>query len=207
MIVKILVWVLLIITTCLIVFGLIYRPPASQFFIDSGRKPGNPVCLQTPITCNTDDDCDICIDNQKLSCVDVSRNPDQESLYGKSGKYCLPKLPDQPCNLKNGGIWTWTGWASTDRMGWDCLCTYPGISGNPGCTQLNPNVCVGGTWSYDATTASTPPSANFCKCQDNSQLVSTKPANIPMCVPKGDWTCKTPTMCGSMYSNTDIITT
>lgn len=205
-IIFIILLIILFIITILINIGILYKPSSGQTFIKrTDFDIPNPICQNTKIECQTDDDCFKCIDNEKMYCTELKRNDDQSKLYGETKKYCLPKLPDQPCNLKNGGIWSWTGWTDTERMEWDCLCTYPEIAGGKGCMQLNPNVCKGGNWSYDATTSNDAPKAEDCSCSDNHHLLKTKESGVPLCVPSKDMFCTDKTNCETMYSNSEFI--
>lgn len=192
-----------------IIFGKIYTPSQGQTFIKPKQTSTSPICQQQPIKCNGPDDittCQNCIDNVEITCQELYRTKDQEPFYGTSGYFCLPQKPSQPCDPAKGGIWEWTGWASTDRMEWDCLCTYPGYAGNPGCTKWNPNVCNGGIFSYDATKQQNQgPSINDCTCATGYNLLSADPGGIPICVPAGDYLCKDKTMCETMYSNSTFV--
>lgn len=196
---------LIIILTLLIIFGISYRPSFKQIFVDPNSHRINPICQKEKIICNSEEDCKKCSDNVEMTCVTLNRSEDQEKQYGKEQKYCLPKIPDQPCNTKNGGIWTWTGWANTNRMEWDCLCTYPEIAGGNGCEQLNPNVCQGGQWDYDAKTASIAPTYKNCKCGAGTQLIETRPNGVPICVPATPYLCQSEQNCNTMYSNSTFI--
>lgn len=197
--------IFILVLVILMVWGLEYRPEFEATYINPGQGSVNPVCQKERITCNTDADCSKCIDNIEMKCVDITRTDDQSKNYGKGGKYCLPEKPYFGCNAKNGGIWTWTGWSDTERMEWDCLCTYPQIAGGPGCENLNANVCVGGEWNYDATTASEPPSPMNCNCPVNHHLLSTQPKGVPLCIPHIEYTCDGKKSCESMYSNSVFI--
>lgn len=208
---KLVIWfivILLIVLTVLIILGISYTPQLKQVFIDPGTVDANPICQFEPTTCNNDQDCTKCSDNEEMYCVSLNRNEDQAKMYGKSQKYCLPKLPESGCNTKNGGIWTWTGWSDTNRMEWDCLCTYPEISGNPGCTELNPNVCQGdgAVWNYDASLSSTniAPTFKNCKCGPNTTLLATT-TGVPLCVPNSKFLCDSKESCEKMYSNSTYI--
>jgi len=207
----------IVILTGFMVFGIIYKPIMNQTFIDPGSTKPNPICQLEKTICNSNDDCVKCSDNEKMTCQKLERSSLQENIYGKSLSYCLPEKPGKPCNAKNGGIWTWSGWANTNRMEWDCLCTYPQIAGGSGCDKLNPNVCKGkdSSWNYDATTATTAPNYTNCKCGPGLHKLSTQPSGVPLCVPATPYLCqgseydqdqdKDKKMCESMYSNSDFI--
>lgn len=190
-----------------IIFGKIFRPSRGQTFIDPKQTRTSPICRQERIACNGPDDlttCQKCVDNVEIKCRALDRTPNQAKIYGDGGYYCLPEKPTQPCDTGKGGIWVWTGWASTDRMEWDCLCTYPGYAGNEGCTQWNPNICKGGDFVYDATQTkyqNVGPSVSDCTCSTGYNLLSADPGGIPICVPAGDYLCKDKKMCETMYSN------
>ena len=203
---------ILIIITLLIIGGVKYTPKFKQISIDPMDEFGfKAFCQSVQTSCNVDEDCKKkCDDNIELKCVDLDRTDPQAALYGASGKFCLPEKPAQICNTQNGGIWAWTGWSSTDRMEWDCLCTYPQIAGGAGC-ELNPNVCNNGTWSYDAiNNFDEAPNSSFCKCPDDYQKLETiggsgSVGGYPICVQRSDWLSKTPEMATTMYSNTKVV--
>jgi len=169
--------------TILIVFGYIYKPKIGAVYIDINGGLGKKMCQNQQVKCQSDSDCStICGDAIEMSCQTITRNnQDEEEKYGKSGNYCLPSMPSKPCNADNGGIWVWTGWASTDRMEWDCLCTYPNYFGNEGCTRLNPGVCNNGTFNYDATKGQ-PPLAKDCQCNQNYTLMASNEGDVPFCI-------------------------
>ena len=194
-----------IISIFLIIKGINYSPPLGEVYIEPGDGKTNPICQQEKVSCNTDADCSKCVDNEEMKCVEIKRSSEQEKKYGKSGKYCLPAKPKTGCNEKNGGIWTWTGWSSDNRMEWDCLCTYPQIAGGAGCQELNANVCSGGTWNYDARTATSAPTVKNCTCPKGTQLLATKPNNVPICVPASKFLCESKEMCETMYSDSTYI--
>lgn len=191
--------IIIIILTLLSVLGFIYKPVPKQVYINPNVTPIDPVCQNQPVECDTDNDCNKCIDNEKMNCVIMNRNKNQEEKYGKAKKYCLPLKPSQPCNETLGGIWTWTGWSDPIRKEWDCLCTYPEIAGNKGCTKLNPNVCKNGVYKYNAINAIRGPSPKDCECASNSQRIITS-TNVPLCVPKGDGYCANEQMCTNFYT-------
>jgi hypothetical protein len=141
-------------------------------------------CTKVQTPCNTDDDCKVCDDPEKMLCQELKgRNSDKQKQIFGSGKYCLPQIPDKTCSEENGGVLAWTGWSSTDRMEWDCLCSYPDYFGNPGCTQLNPGVCEGGNFNFNAKDGKSP-SADNCECKDDKIKVTTGRGQVPLCIDK-----------------------
>ena len=220
-VISFLIFGFIVILTGFIIFGIIYKPIMKQIFLDPGSKKVNPICQREKTTCSSDDDCVKCSDNEKMTCQELKRSALQAPLYGETAKYCLPVNPEQNCNAKNGGIWTWTGWANTNRMEWDCLCTYPQIAGGNGCEELNPNVCntgnpdKPGNWSYNAANAITAPKSTDCTCPTGYNLLSTQPNDVPLCIPGDPYLCKgseydtdinkDKKMCESMYSNSTFI--
>lgn len=195
----------MIFITGIVIFGLVYNPKYAPYVIDPARGIANPICQRQKTVCQTDADCKKCVDAEEMSCVPLDRNKNQEVKYGKSEKVCLPTLPDKPCNKENGGIWTWTGWADTESMEWDCLCTYPNIAGGEGCENLNPDVCKEGNWTYNASTATDAPIPGDCACPSGMHLISTEPSQTPMCVPSGPGICDNKQMCEKMYSNSTFV--
>jgi hypothetical protein len=200
-----LIVVLIMIVSGFIIFGLVHRPVFPETSIDPGTIGTEPFCARQKVNCTSDEDCKICADNVEIKCIEIKRNDsDAQKKYGPTEKVCLPAKVPQNCNAKNGGILAWTGWSSTDRMEWDCLCTYPQFAGNQGCQDLNPNVCQGGIWTYDATVETKPPDSSFCHCPPNSHLMESN-NGIPFCLPIFPNLCNNPTMCSSQYSNSRFI--
>ena len=101
--------------------------------VNAKYSDNKKLCHKVPTECDTDMECATnCIDNDEYSC--------QLSNNGK--KYCLPEKTAKTytCNTNTGGVPVWTGWGSTNRMEWDCMCLYPQFFGGPGCSQT-PGVC------------------------------------------------------------------
>ena len=202
---------LLICITIFIVIGLNYRPKFADtpVSVKLAKEEIRSFCQEEKTTCDTDSDCNNkCLDNIQLQCVNIERNDAQAKLYGEGGKFCLPAKPTDECIKENGGIWAWSGWSSTDRMEWNCLCSYPQLAGGNGC-KLNPNVCTKGTWKYNALKDNRAPSASDCECKSGDVLMETINieggiGGIPLCIPKDSELCGTDEMCLSTYRNTVI---
>jgi hypothetical protein len=172
--------------------GLFFHPKFVPIHINPNTSPINPLCATTPTTCENDSDCTKCLDNTVMRCTSTSTSSVQ--------KFCLPSKPEKPCNEKLGGVWTWTGWGREGNhtsAEWECMCTYPEIAGNIGCTRLNPNVCRGGVFSFDAS-GGRGPSPNDCVCGPNTFKIIT-PSNVPQCVPKNEWYCHDLESCKNFY--------
>lgn len=200
MITRVIITLLIIILSCLIIIGMFIKPVSSTTYINAHSGIINPLCMDTPIECQKDNDCSKCSDGIQMKCMELKRGPHQKEVYGNiHNKYCLPEKPDKPCNEKNGGIWTWTGWAG-NRKEWDCLCTYPEIAGNIGCTHLNPNVCNLGEYTYDARTAKRGPIPDDCKCAPHFVKIITE-NNVPLCIKKQDGYCPNEKVCHNFYSS------
>jgi hypothetical protein len=194
------IYILIVILTFLILVGLITKPKAHTNYINPSTSALNPLCMDTPTECLSAKECESCSDGVAMDCVELKRNPHQKKAYGNiHSKYCLPVKPDKPCTERLGGIWTWTGWAS-NRKEWDCLCTYPEIAGNIGCTRLNPNVCKDGVFAYDATTATRGPTPNDCQCYSGYTKIVTD-TNVPLCIKKADGYCSDERVCRNFYSS------
>lgn len=178
---------------CLSVFGFVYTPKTNPGFINPRPRDPNPVCSNWAVECKTNGDCAECIDN------DVFEIRCQETGI-KRKKYCTPKIPDKPCNEDLGGVWVWTGWSSTRTREWECLCAYPEIAGNKGCTKLNPNVCKGGTYGYSAKRSNRGPVPSDCVCSKGSVRI-TSDNNVPMCIPENPGFCPDERTCRSFYSS------
>lgn len=192
--------VLIICLSCLAIIGLFVKPKPQTRYISPLTDHINPLCMDKPIECHTDNDCHKCTDGVEIKCVELKRGPHQQETYGNiHNKYCLPVKPDKPCNEKYGGIWTWTGWAE-DRKEWDCLCTYPEIAGGAGCNHLNPNVCNLGEYTYDARTATRGPIPDDCKCAAPHYTKIITDTNVPLCIKKGDGYCPNDQVCRRFYS-------
>jgi hypothetical protein len=194
--------ILIIGLTCLVIIGLFRQPLIKTAYINPNVSSTRPMCMDKPIECNTDNDCRQCNDAITMKCIEMKRSPDQRKAYGNiHNKYCLPEKPNKPCNEKLGGIWTWTGWSGGNRKEWDCLCTYPEIAGNVGCTHLNPNVCNLGVYNYDARTATRGPNPGDCKCTEPHYTKIITDTNVPLCIKKGDGYCPNDKVCHNFYSS------
>lgn len=175
----------------LILTGVFYKPKrVGPDFLDPVRVETDPVCSENPVPCVSDSDCKICVDGGvfEMKC---------QNLRGSN--YCLPKTPDQPCNLDLGGQWVWTGWADTRNKDWECLCTFPEIAGNIGCTRVNPNVCRGGKYSFTHT-ETRGPIPEDCECPTDAIRIVTE-GNVPMCIKKNRSSCVDETSCKRFYSS------
>ena len=141
-----------------------------------------PQCLQENIQCKIDQDCNICSENIEFKCVTLNR-PSNIGTYGPVQSICKPAIPSETCNQEHGGIWVWTGYGETNTQDWSCVCAYPGYFGNlnDGCTSLNPGICQGGTFTYNAYEQNTPPNPDNCTCGDGYTKVIVN--GIPICAP------------------------
>lgn len=102
--------------------------------------------LNTIMTCKSVDDCD-------LNFCDIKKN-DKGVNQCVAKKFCLQREPLEVCNKKNGGefVLTQIQPAGPDNdvvQKFTCTCAYPHIASHPHC-ELNPDVCKGGTWIFDA---------------------------------------------------------
>ena len=178
--------ILILELTSIIIYGVlrqregVQRPPTHNVFPRMDKKPLRPICTEQAYTCTTDKDCEKCIDSNsfELKCQPHKIDTGMQ-------KYCLPVKPKKECNEKLGGVWTWTGWGESGTKEWDCLCVYPEIAGNRGCTRLNPGVCDKGTYTYDARGSSRGPSPDDCKCAEGYDKIVANP-DIPMCIKHTD---------------------
>lgn len=171
--------------------GMLYTPrPIGPDFINPVAVSTRPVCSEEPVPCVTDADCSVCQDDKvfEMKCQDIQGN-----------RYCLPKTPEQPCNLDLGGQWVWSGWADTNNKEWECLCTYPEIAGNIGCTKLNPNVCRGGIYTFSKN-STRGPRPEDCKCPENTIRIVTE-NNVPMCIKRNKTSCRDENTCKRFYSS------
>jgi hypothetical protein len=144
-------------------------------------------CQPGKVTCRDDVDCLQCSEKLKenLTCQKVSSAlPERRCLSGK---------PVEPCNEKLGGVWVWSG------TGWFCSCTYPEIAGGKGCQKVNPNVCQGGRYTFDARKGQ-PPSLTDCQCRKGSfRFLNSR--FIPVCVtPDKSSPCYSKGSCAHLYS-------
>lgn len=203
-----LIWItllILLIITLFIIFSALYKPTFQQTFITPNQTDTKVICTSEKVICDpsTENPCSQCVDNIEISCQLLERTQEQQKNFGEQNYYCLPQKPEQPCDKTKGGIWTWTGWASTERMEWDCLCAYAGYAGNNGCTEWNPGICQGGTFDYDATKSTyenSAPSPENCTCPTNTTKMITDSGNgIPICVSNN--TCTSAEECCAMYSD------
>ena len=179
--------VVLFLVTFAIVFGLVYHPRGGAIIINPQNNTKGKQCQTSMTPCETNADCSVCTDAVEMTCQPLTRySSDQEQLFGKSGKYCLPEKTRAPCNEKNGGVQVWTGWADTERMEFDCLCTYPDYWGDSGCQTLNAGVCNGndGSFNFDARNSKAPPGPENCECPEGMNMVVRKIGQTPICIPK-----------------------
>lgn len=81
--------------------------------------------------CTVDNDCIICGDN--FQCVDVENNQKYhyKGFNVPKGKWCLPKISQQSCNLSTG---KWV-WSYDTGQNWKCQCKYPNLYNGDDCTQ------------------------------------------------------------------------
>ncbi len=147
-------------------------------------------CTPGKVPCTDDVDCLRCSNKLKirLTCQKVSSKV--------SERRCLPRSPLEPCNEKLGGVWAWSG------TKWFCSCSYPEIAGVKGCQHVNPNVCQGGKYTFDARKGQ-PPSIKDCKCKKGSiRFLNSR--SIPVCVtPDKKSPCYSKGSCAHLYSLRD----
>ena len=150
----------MILITTVYYFDYNYKPKTNEIDLSNLNNKVKKDCYSEKVSCTNTEDCKKdCLENLETVC---------------NNKICGPPHPtDIPCNHANGGVFSWTGWKETENMRWECECMYPEIAGGAGC-ELNPNVCKGGTWTYNATNnPSYPPDHHYCNCSDNQQLIET----------------------------------
>lgn len=159
--------IVIIIILSLPIISLIQKPEGlgNIFLEKSGNKN---FCQSSRIECLSDNDCDNkCIQDMEYSCQNILTESGK-SLIKSEKKYCLPKQPENFCNIKNGGIPVWTGWGDTNRMEWDCMCMFPNYFGGIGC-ESTPGVCEVNGISFmkdrDYSTG-TGPNRNDCSNND-----------------------------------------
>jgi len=184
---------LICLLTLLTVFGFVYTPRTARTFLNPTASRTHPVCSERAVECQNDADCVECADNDvfQIRCEEVGGGKLVERK-----RYCLPRKPDKPCNEDLGGVWTWT----YNNKEWECLCTYPEIAGNRGCTKLNPNVCKGGTYNYSAKRSNRGPIPTDCVCPEESIRIVSED-NVPMCVPTHPGICPDENTCRSFYTS------
>lgn len=182
---------LLIITLIFILVGLVVTELTIQRSFHRVHEVGfikpNVPCQPGKISCESNVDCIRCSDKLKLSltCRQVSNNV--------SDKKCLPRKPLQLCNAKLGGVWVWSG------TEWFCSCAYPGIAAGKGCQKVNPNVCQGGKFTFNATKGK-PYSIHDCQCKKGAyRFVDSQ--SVPVCVtPQKNSPCHSKGSCARLYS-------
>jgi hypothetical protein len=120
----------------------------------------------------------------------------QADLDEKPPGFCVPENAKLSCNTSTGGIPIFSGWGGGDTMGFECLCAYPLWASSRKCKQneqgvivcegnclLNPDVCRGGTFSWDLTKNPQEPTADMCRCKDGDTKIVDN-SGIPRCVPE-----------------------
>jgi hypothetical protein len=191
---SILLIIIVITILVLFIFGLaIYgaffykASPSSEIYIDPTIGTEGKVCQREPVRCATLDDCkNACsdYDTVEMDCVKLGPRytEAQKKVFGEGGKFCLPKLPEKPCDKSKGGINVWTGWAGIEQMEWDCLCTWPDYyDSDSGCTKRNSGICTPGTFNFDITKGKAP-SADNCTCPNGyTKLIRGKDGS-PICI-------------------------
>ena len=178
-------------TLCLMtVIGFTYRPKFAETFIflDADANAISPNCTSVKTACVTDRDCTKCSE-EEMRCTETGP---------KKKRYCLPQRPAGTCSEAHGGSWTYTGFQAVNNGTWTCDCAYPAFFGGNGCAELNPGVCEGGTFNYDARTAGRPPIAEDCVCPSDHHLMKTLRGGVPLCIPKS--VCDSKAMCEALYS-------
>lgn len=166
----------------LVVLELVFRKERHQVLGANLIKPHGP-CQPGKGPCQDNVDC--LPSSNKLTCQRVSSD--------LADKRCLPKVPDHPCNEKLGGVWVWSG------TKWFCKCTYPEIVGSNGCQQVNPNVCQGGKYTFDARKGK-PPNLQDCQCKKGS-IRFLDSHSIPVCItPQKNSPCYSKGSCAILYS-------
>lgn len=175
-------------TFIFIILGLVHKPGSVYILFDPGEKTLKK-CDIEKVPCAIDSDC-------SNSCMDVSgtefvcktfgrKNEKDVKKFGPPERICVPKETGSKCNEKTGGILSWTYQAEPDRMEWGCMCSYPDWAAAPGpdgMCSLNPDVCKGGTFTWDATTGDDP-SPNHCICPKGTTRMVHIGSQIPICVP------------------------
>jgi len=182
---------ILLVTFVFILVGLIvlelttkrFQHPVQDVPYSKTKAP----CQTGKVTCKDNVDCLHCSEKLKVSltCQKVSSD--------LSEKRCLPRKPLEPCNEKLGGVWVWSG------TKWFCTCAYPEIAGGKGCQKVNPNVCHGGKYTFDARKGQ-PPNVKDCQCKKGSfRFLNSR--SIPVCVtPIKGSPCYSKSSCVHLYS-------
>jgi len=119
--------------------------------------------------------------------------PGNEDSPMKSSRYCVPEKAVMNCNIAHGAIPVFAGWSGSDRMEFDCMCAYPLWASSNTCNkdtgkctgscELNPDVCMGGTFDWDLTQRSQEPEAGLCTCPEGTEMIIDYNAGLPKCVP------------------------
>lgn len=189
--IKLVGYAIAIIILGVIVYAVLTKREVKLKYVNPNIKSPNPNCSETAVSCEVDSDCAGCADSAlfKLTCQSSGAGDDEK-------KYCLPERPKKPCNERNGGVWSWTGWSLSGNAEWECSCAFPEYYGNTGCTQLNPDVCAGGSFVYDSATGVAPSQIN-CDCPEGTVKIEIE--KIPRCIPKNDTLCPDPETCRKFY--------
>lgn len=148
------------------------QPDPSSRASGASQQKNNflPFCETAKIKCDTDDDCKKCAESSEgfeMKCIQIPETNDLNS----SIKVCAPASAKLDCNIKYGGVPTWSGWSDVERMEWDCLCNYPEWAETSSCKNLNADVCTGGKLDWDLTKKQSPEGAT-CTCPTGMELVT-----------------------------------
>ena len=162
--------------------------------------------------CKTDQDCnELCTteNNKRYNCqpylnadhfcrqfsLDKCNTPDgggefctQRAQDCVPRTFCLHSIPETGCNKKNGGQFVLSGWNTEtfgdSKMTYNCSCLYPNIAGTETC-DLNPNICMGGTWNYDATEdCSSYTNKNNCYLHNGNTTSCSWDTSNKKCIPR-----------------------
>lgn len=190
MIVIKIIYVLLFVIFIIMITSVIhpYNPPIINRVVINPVKDVRSSCLVNKQSCLSDGDCKSCTEDN-LICKELAyTDKESKSVGNKGGKYCLPsEKPNIICNKDNGGIKIWSGYSGSDTMNWDCLCSHPDYFSEHGCNQINPHICMGGTYEY--TDSNLPPDikpigSGICNCDKDSVPYVRNGDDTPFCVNK-----------------------
>jgi hypothetical protein len=136
------------------------------------HKIKNRQCSKKFTSCKVDKDCEICSEGTniiKYKCQKMTNLMSNSSERRKPGitNVCNISKPYVGCNLKHGGIWQYSPSITNDHSGWKCSCQFSRYYSGNDCNHLNPEICSGGTFTWDVKNGA--PSRYNCLCPSGTK--------------------------------------
>lgn len=151
--------------------------------ITEGKSQKNCKNIRTPCDPKDPNACNNSCTEDELTCVSLdSINPQGGSKFNGGGNVCLPQPVNIDCNSDKGGVLVWTGYAEVNDQTWSCLCMYPDRFNGPGCNNVSPGFCTGGTVNTSNLSGKYPDDS-LCTCPSGTRKMVNSYNNLPFCAP------------------------